>query len=309
MRDRFKWITAAGCLLIALFVWLLWPDADSRRELLEAHDAADSGGASPLTSVGQTPPAVKPPPADNAAADTEPSASAPAPVAGKYHFVKWQDAMDEYARLVGIEYERLVAEGHPQAIVWANMNVGDRIFKNDEDPELKAALIDFMPLGNAHGIPPEARDQVPNLQNRIPNKIWRNPIWILVWAGKLPEGDQYTKVKLPNGEMLFLEEYQQVRVTWKMRFPPAAQTEAGRLGLEKLRKRELQLETSIQTAQNAEFEKTFLELEQVRTLIQQMQSPTIVDRTMQSGVSDECADHPEFEVIEMDLGVIDRDYD
>ena len=306
MRYRLRWVIAAGCLLIAALIWLLRPGADNDLHMREAHDAASGGSASPLTVNDQTPPALKPlMDDDNEDAETEPTAPVLAPSTGKYQFTKWQDAMDEYARLVGIEYEKLVAEGHPQPVVWASMNVDARLFKNGENPELSDALHRFMPIGNLDEFSPEQRSQIPNIDNRIPDKIWRNPIWILVWAGKLPEGRQYGRLRLPNGEMLYLEEYQQARVSWKVRRPPAAQTEAGKLELEALRQRETQLASSIQKAQDAEFDKLFIQLEQVQNRIHQIESPSITNHYMESGASNEAADHPEFEIIEKDLGVID----
>ncbi len=225
-------------------------------------------------------------------------------VAKTYHFLTWQDAMEEFARWMGNEYERLKAEGHPDPGFQAYRNFMGR----DDDPEIAAlteAMGKFIPI--PPGLPGMSKEERDSWNaTAIPWKIWSNHIWVLVWAGKLPEGSQYDKVTLPNGEVYHLEKYQQLQVTYQTRTPPRSKTAEGAQILEGLRQRESDLYSSLINASDAELDSIAEELQKVKSEITALQSPTISPiSTLKAGVADHYAGHPDFEVIELDLGIID----
>ncbi len=306
MKRRTAVILAAlGCVIVGAFLWLLW--AEERNSPVSQKELTESDGtktvplapSAPSPVIRQEPETAQP--KENKSPPTESGE------AKKYNFITWHDALNEFVRLVGLEFDKIVQEDHPYPAVFclqARRNAQEAMLN---DPEFLAAMSPFIP--HAEPIPDEIKHLVtnPNPEDRIPMKIWGNPIRLVVLSGRLPEESLYTKIALPNGKIFYLEENQQLRVAWQIKRPPLAQTEEGRRALENLRQREKQLEADVINAQGSAFDNAFAELERVKAEIRGLHKERITYRMMIEGVPDEFEDHPEFERIEMDLGVIERD--
>ena len=292
-----------GCILAIVIGWML--TSNEKGALRPSHDTASPTTERSMSPVVQISPTIESLEKEDEAAEVQPAARQPSVVAaaGKYNFTKWQDAVDEFAKLVGIEYDRLWEEGHRSPASLAVMNVSFRIFRDNEYPELLEAMKDFVPFDSS--MTEEQRRTFPNWNRRIPEEIWRNPRWIAVWAGKMPEGSQFTKLHLPNGTTMHLKEFQRAKVSWEERYIPA-QTRTGQIEMDFLRQYAKKLETDLETAQDEQFDRTFLELERVKAQIDDLSKEKIAPREMEAGALEEFSGHPEFEIIEVDLGIIDR---
>ena len=145
-RRRFAVAASVLAVLIAVLVWqLLSNDRESANDLDAASSTTEEAAAGELTPDEQTP-------KRGAAEKTEasdPSDSSDASTAavgtGPYNFKTKEEAYDFFAELVGLEYDRLIAEGKPPSTVLAREIVYDRIFINNEMPQLREAMDPFLP--------------------------------------------------------------------------------------------------------------------------------------------------------------------
>lgn len=229
-----------------------------------------------------------------------------APDAAKtYHFLTWQDALKEYAQVLGVEYERLKAEGHPQPAFYAGVNITGKLIENDpEIAALSKAMTKFIPLPPITGLSKAERERHDRWNAKaIPWELWKSSRWILVWAGKLPGDDsRFDMISLPNGDVFPLEKHRQLqlRATYRTRTPPRSRTEEGARKLENLLQRRSALHTALINAQDAEFDGIAEELKKVKKSITALQSPTISSpRIFKAGKEDT------YRIIELDLGIVD----
>lgn len=213
-----------------------------------------------------------------------------------YDFKTWEDAMDAYAYLVGLEYEQVKKEGlktkwnRPPSpkIVRAFMaheaagRVFKRTYEENKYPELSAAMDPFL--------------------EDIPTSAWRGEN-LLARIGKLPASDLRNEIKLPNGEMYDLKENTELVVKFQRR---GRLTESGKRQLAEFREREkkmmLQLNDSPSESEKASLNK---ELEWVRSEIGRLSGKgPLFNFVRRYGYGD--PNDPDIKVIEMDLGVIER---
>ncbi len=218
-----------------------------------------------------------------------------------YHFLTWQDALNEYARQAGEECERLKAEGRPQPEFYAVINFNEKLRNDPELAALNKAMEKFMPFPPIKGMSEAEREKYDRWNDTaIPWEIWSSASWIMVWAGKLPGGSQYIMVSLPNGEVFPLEKNHQLRAAYRTRTPPRVRTAEGARVSETLRRRESALYTALINASDAEFDSVVEELKKVKKSITALQSPTISSpRVFKAGAEDT------YKIIELDLGVVD----
>ena len=271
MKKRYVVIALTALIVIAALLALLRGDGES----------GPNGSAAPAVDAS-SPPLSKDDgvqtqtaqQSDNESeqSDTEEQETA-APVAAKtYHFLTWQDALDEYARVLGVEYERVKAEGQKSPELRADQNL---VFS--EDPEilaLKEAMDKFIPI--PPGLPGMSKKERDSWNaTAIPWEIWKDHRWMLVWAGKLPGGSQYIMVSLPNGDVFPLERNHQLQATYQTRTPPRARTAEGARILESLFQRESALYTALINASDAELDGIVEELKKVKSGIKGLQEPTL----------------------------------
>ena len=297
-------LAGAGCLLLAVFIWLLWAEGHHAANV-NVESGSESNGASvapgalsPLITL--EPESVQP------AKRTEKDETVSNENSDKkYHFVTWHDALDEFLRRFRIEFDKLAPEGHPYPEIIAVQAC--RNIDILSDPELSEAMKPFVPFFEPLSDDLKNRVPNPNPGDRIPMKIWGNPIRIGILAGRLPEDSIYRKAYLSIGKVLYLEEFQQARVTWATRRPPRIETEQGQRDLETLRQRKRSLESVLETAQGEAFDQAFKELERIKGAVWALHQPGYTYHKAIVGAPDSISDHPEFERIEMDLGVIERE--
>ncbi len=213
-----------------------------------------------------------------------------------YDFKTWEDAMDAYAYLVGLEYEQVKKEGlktkwnRPPSpkIVRAFMahEAAGRVFKQtyeeNKNPELSAAMDPFL--------------------EDIPESAWRGEN-LLARIGKLPASDLRNEIKLPNGKMYDLKENTELVVKFQR---PGQLSESGKRKLAAFREREKELLRQLDGSPS-ESEKASLteELEWARSEIETLSGKgPLFDFVRRYGLGD--PSDPGYKVIEMDLGVIER---
>lgn len=120
----------------------------------------------------------------------------------------WEDALDGFAYLMGLEYDRLM-ETLPiddfgtrrlEASVQAHRNVQERVYETGEYPNLLAAMLKFL-------------DEFPMYS--------RDPTALLVRAGRWPVETLPNVFHLPNGELFTLEIPSAVHVRyWRVYMNP-----------------------------------------------------------------------------------------
>ena len=184
--------------------------------------------------------------------------------------------LDEYARLMLIEYDRLMSEGVKEinARLQAFLNIQDRIVDNVH-PELTTAMIFFQD------------------QRTIVNF---NPVSMLVRVGRLPPTAQINVFELPNGEIYTIEEpHTEVVIRYQRK---KRLSEYGRLTLENLRSRELDILERMATGDlslETEWQDVRAEIERIET--------RVTNRTLAIRWGDK--EHPDFKIIDLDLGIIE----
>ncbi len=250
MKTKHRWaiILAAGCIASAALIWWMLNSQ-------EDHDPG-SAGQSPLPARQEI--TAKPSESVDRSEESEKDRDSPRSVetqtqqtpetevaaqphettpflASDISELKYQtlDAtLDEYARLMLIEYDRLMSEGVKEinARLQAFLNIQERIVDNVR-PELTTAMIFFQD------------------QRTIANF---NPTSMLVRAGRLPPTAQGNVFELPNGEIYTIEKpHTEVVVRYQMK---RRLSESGRLTLENLRSKELDILERMATGESLEAE-------------------------------------------------------
>lgn len=198
--------------------------------------------------------------------------------ASELKFATIDAALDEYARLVVIEYDRLLDEGLEQlaAQMQARVIVQDRIYKGGAYPELWRSLVYF-------------QDEMP------PHEL--SSTALLVRGGRLSRTLLPNVFTLPNGEFYTIKEPNtKVVVRYQTRpFP----TEKKLLDLEMLKNEERDL---LERQRNGELSLD-RQLQSVRLKIEFMENTPPTDKTFKYTWGYE--DHPDFKIIELNLGLIE----
>ncbi len=233
----------AAAALLAAFIWLSLRGAPMPPETTKRMEGA--GGAAASMEEAQSP--VQP--QETPAADGEPSADLEAPEldTGPYKFERWEDAANHLAELIGVEYDAQIAAGMDSltARSQAYHDVTERIFEDQEDPALYAALVQYLPYHE--DVPMEERTE-----EAIPEEEF-GPEEFLVRSGRLPPSAlKAGSISLPNGERYYFDDDEEVVVIWQTRSVPA-DTEEGRQTLAQLEKERAQWETKLtQDPENTE---------------------------------------------------------
>ena len=293
MKKRYVVIALTALIVFAALLALLLRGGGESDPIDPAAPTADA--SSPSSSNAD---AVQTQAAQQPDHESEQQETAAPDAAKIYNFLTWQDALDEYARWMGNEYERLKAEGHPDPGFQADHN----FTWGDDDSEiaaLKKAMDRFIPI--PPGLPGMSKKERDSWNaTAIPWEIWKDHRWVLVWAGKLPGGSRYPMISLPNGDVFPLERNHQLRATYRTRTPPRSRTEEGARKLESLLQRRSALFTALINAQDAEFDSIAEELKKVKKSITALQSPTISSPRIFTAGKDDT-----YRIIELDLGIVD----
>ena len=238
MTRRITVAFALAAALLAAFIWLSLRDDPMQSETPTPMEGVGGGDAASMEAA-QSP--VQP--QETPAADGQkPSADSGAPKldTGPYQFEGWEDAANHFAELIGVEYDELIAAGVDplKARMQAYNNVRQRIFDDQEDPALYAAMLQYLPYGE--DVPMEERTE-----ERIPLKEYGSRQF-LVRSGRLPPlALKAGSLSLPNGERYYFDEDEEVVVVWQTRGAAPADSEEGRQVLADLEKEYAEWETKL----------------------------------------------------------------
>ncbi len=287
MKKRIALWAAFALIILAPFIWLL---------INRSGDVAvDLGGA----NSGETLPSPRVAPTEKAAPETfpappiMPTAEDGGAAAGVYNFAGWEDAYDEFARRVGLEFDRQTAAGELHATIRVYEIVTDEMIN---DAAFSKAMYPYIPFPN----PADS----PESDLRIPNYLW-NPMSVLLRSGRTLPDRYYRRTTLPNGEIYRRLPHQELRITWTERRAATAESEGGRQKVqevEELIERHLKrLEAAESEAQRTEEEEN---LRILRFVLGKWTETKYLDREKTVGPGESVPDYQK-EIIEIDLGVIE----
>lgn len=281
MKRYWAFLAAVAFVAAVVAVWLLWSNRDGGESVEHATELMQQ----------QSPPVSQPDAQEQAPrrADIEKPSSIEKDVdqtmpqlaanASELNFATIDATLDEYTRLVVIEYDRLLGEGLKQlaAQMRSREIVQERVYMGGDHPELLRSLIYF-------------QDEIP------PHEL--SSTALLVRGGRIRKTLLPNVFTLPNGELYTIEEpHTKVIVYYQTR---PFLTEKRRLDLEKWKGEEQDL---LERQRNGE-----LSLEQrlqsARLIIDSMENPPPANKTFKYTWGDE--DHPDFKTIELNLGLIER---
>ncbi|MDE0020938.1 MAG: hypothetical protein OXT69_06115 [Candidatus Poribacteria bacterium] len=256
-------VALAAAALLAAFIWFSLRDAPMLSETTRHMEGA--GGAAASMEEAQSP--VQP--QETSAADGEPSADSGVAEldTGPYKFEGWEDAANHLAELIGLEYDAQIAAGVDplKAETQAYHDVTGRIFLDEEDPALTAALSQYLPYGD--DVPMEERTE-----ERMPMEEF-DSAQFLVRAGRLPPlALKKGSLSLPNGERYYFDEDEEVVVIWQTRYVPA-DTEWGQQELAQLEKEYAQWETKL--THDPENTEALEAIAAIQTLMIEMKTPEL----------------------------------
>lgn len=285
MKRYWAFLVSVGCVAVAIMVWLLWSDRDSDESA--EHAAALILQQSPQVSQPESllegasrRPNIEIP---NAITKNVDQSIRPIPQlaanASELKFATIEATLDEYTRLVVIEYDRLLGEGLEQlaAQMQARVIVQDRIYKGDAHPELLRSLVYF-------------QDDIP------PHEL--SSTALLARGGRISKTLLPNVFTLPNGELYTIKEpHTKVVVRYQTR---PFSTEKKRLDLEKLNDEEQDL---LERQRNGELSLE-QQLQSVRLKIESMGNPPLTSKSFTYTWGYE--DHPDFKIIELNMGLIER---
>ena len=282
MKRYWAFLAAAAFVAAVVAIWLFWSNRDggeSVEHAIESMLQQQSPRVSQPDAQEQKPRRAdieKPSSIEKDVDQTMPQLAANA---SELKFATIDAALDEYTRLVVIEYDRLLGEGLEQlaAQMRSREIVQERVYMGGDHPELLRSLIYF-------------QDEIP------PHEL--SSTALLVRGGRLPKIMLNNVFRLPNGELYTIKE-PQTKVVVRYQTRPFS-TEKRRLDLEKWKGEEQDL---LERQRNGE-----LSLEQrlqsVRLIIDSMENPPPANKTFKYTWGDE--DHPDFKTIELNLGLIER---
>ena len=302
---------------VAIAVWFYVSHrADPVSE--DSTERSRSERAGKLTLEDQTPPVNQPEtdlPEETSETSSGSVSDSEKTAANPYNFKTWEDAWNEYARLVGLEYDAAIKAGAPPelieqhleaaesagdiavdivtpekitqmwAIVTAAANARQKVFVNNEMPALKAAIWPFL-------------DDIPAqewLQMNLLVRAGRLPASVLEWNVTLPNGEVYDLKANPNTELI---------VRYKTR---TQLSEDGRRWLKEAVQKENALLERLSKGDFSQSDESSLlaELEKVQKRLTQLRAPHYADHERRYSTAP--PDASDAKVIIRDLGVIGND--
>ncbi len=282
MKRFWAALVFAACVALAVFVWL-WANRDGGKGV---ENGAELTLQQQSPRINQPDVQEAPPRADietpkPVSADTDqPHRTIPlAANAGELKFATIDATLDEYTRLVVIEYDRLLDEGLEQlaAQMQARVIVQDRIYKGGAYPELWRSLVYF-------------QDEIP------PHEL--SSTALLVRGGRISRTLLPNVFTLPNGELYTIKE-PNTKVVVRYQTRPFS-TKKKLLDLEMLINDERDL---LERQRNGELSLE-RQLQSVRLKIESMENPPPTHKTFKYTWGYE--DHPDFKIIELNLGLIEN---
>ncbi len=288
MKKRIALWAAFALVILAPFIWLWLSRSEGGRDEVSGAGAAKRPAPSVMPTeeaAPETPPAPSVMPTEgNGGTET-----------GVYTFTGWEDAYDEFARRVGLEFDRQTAEGASaaDATIRAYEVVQEEMLN---DAAFLKAIYPYMPYTNPEG----ALDA----DQRIPNYLW-NPMSVLLRSGRVLDDRYYHRTKLPNGEIYKYLPHQELRITWTERRAPTAESEGGRKRVQEVEelvewhlKRLAAAESEAEKAQEEE------NLRILRSVLGKWTETKYIDRKKTVGPGESVPDYKK-EIIELNLGVIE----
>ncbi|MDE0021835.1 MAG: hypothetical protein OXT69_10715 [Candidatus Poribacteria bacterium] len=284
MKKRIALWAAFALVILAPFIWLWLSRSEGGRDEVSGAGAAKRPAPSVMPTeeaAPETPPAPRVMPTEGNGGTK----------AGVYTFTGWEDAYDEFARRVGLEFDRQTAEGASaaDATIRAYEVVQEEMLN---DAEFLAAMSPYIPSKNAES------------DLRIPHYLW-NPMSVLLRSGRVLDDRYYHRTKLPNGEIYKYLPHQELRITWTERRAPTAESEGGRKRVQEVEelvewhlKRLAAAESEAEKAQEEE------NLRILRFVLGKWTETKYIDRRETVGPGDSVPDY-EKEIIELNLGVIE----
>ncbi len=314
--TRKRWLPASAVIvLIAVaLVLLFWENGDSSvSELIDGQTAQEEG----LTPDMQTPVYVPPAETLDETEDAEANAAATQTAVllpSKYQFQSSEDALNYYAKMVGDEADRLrndpsITPPPPgrnkdgemiyddKYVSWEDAWYGgvaaslvlSKIFENDENPELKKALLPFI--------------------NEWEPQDW-SPPHLMVRAEKWPSAVLRDEITLPNGQVIDLNTMIGKKVVIRFRTPNPFWIEPQQQ-IENLKKGETEILSRLASGAVSETESDLLQhaLLAVQALLKNPpKSQRYIEQEWRyaQGMGDP-SDVDSYEEAVFDLGVIEED--
>lgn len=291
-------VASVAAVLLAILAWFLWMNgADDSEDMDTASSETEASGAERLTLDGQTPKRVEEKP--TASGPSEPSEASESvgdsAGANPYNFKTKEEAYDFFAELVGLEFDRLIAEGKPPSAVAARGIVYERVFMNNEMPQLREAMDPFLPEYTPDGTYIENSDRL--------SETWSDPARLLVHTGRLPETELYAKAALPNGKIRYLDDWTLLKVTYRVKM---VLDEPNRQILKKHEQRKADLTDRYSSGGNLS-ESELAELDKLTRFVSLVHSATssLSEPYEQEYINGRKGD-PRMKESELDLGVIEQ---
>ncbi len=295
MSRRFLMaVVSVAAVLLAILAWFLWMNgAVDSKDMDTASSETEARGAERLTVDGQTPKRVEEKPTASGPSELSEAPESVGVSAGEnpYNFKTKEEAYDFFAELVGLEHDRMIAEGKPPSSVAARGIVYDRVFFNNEMPQLREAMNPFLPEYTPDGTYIENSD-------RLSDK-WSEPTRLLVHTGRLPETELYAKATLPNGEIRYLKGFEILKVTYQTK---AILDEKGRQAFAKWESREQDLLKRFQSGGLSQNEEA--EMSRLGAILDIIRKPSLSDQYAEYRQAK--PDDPRAIVKELDLGVVEK---
>ena len=288
--KRMIWAAVALLLvLVAAFVWIWTQSA------IETPDKAANGQSAKLTADQQTPHAAESLQQDDAAASEKAPSPAPAPEsdANPYLFKNWEEMADTLAEMMGKEFDIMRKEQGSdildiQIASDAYHKVFESIMEKNENPQLRDAVVNFLPFASESPYEDGENGTMPRKEN--------NPLRYLVRAGRLSPLILKNKLTLPNGETYYSDPKEDVVIVWQRESPPG-----NFRALDRFKKALADLEKRLaQTPDNKQMQQKAADL---RAAIETLKKPKLTRYEMFSFGGDDPT-HPDHKITFLDLGVI-----
>ncbi|MDE0020544.1 MAG: hypothetical protein OXT69_04070 [Candidatus Poribacteria bacterium] len=268
--------------LLGVFIWTWLASVRLSNETALLVDGGRNGEAVALTEDAQSPVLTQETPEPDGAPPQKQTAAGPVADTDPYKFEKWQDAANHLAELMGLEYDALLAAGKDSktARIQAYNDVQRRIFEDNEDPALTAALQQYLPAVNA---PPA------ELAKRMPLSEYGS-VQFLVRAGRLPQSAlKQGYLTLPNGERYHFDMDEEVIVRWQTR-SIAAETDRGKKMIAMLL--EFRKVWEAELAKPSGDARAERELRQIQAAIENLKTPKLYyhETAMRSGGNEDSED-------------------
>ncbi len=273
-------IAVAAVLAMLIGFWIAVESAEKKSESAQKERAEAA-----LTEFEQTPP-------QTLQAEPEPEEETTMPAqadAGPYNFENWEDAINAVADLVGMEIDAQIKERGDEVkdigdyALPAYQAVRGRIWETNEFPELRKAIAPYLPGAPDNG------------SGRIPAEEF-DPVRLAVRAGRLPGQSLKSKLTLPNGEIYYSDEKEDVAITWQRERISAEKRKA----LARFESARSALEARL--AESPDDKAMQKKMSELLTAIERLKTPQVTRYEAFSFKGDPT--HPEYKITFIDLGVI-----